>query len=53
MNKSYSRVDWGNYPSVAISMGDTNMHKLDAALDEEDNRVIAIGAIKTESEGNL
>lgn len=53
MNKAYSRVNWENYPSDVTSMGDTNMNKLDLALDKEDNRDISIGNIREESEGNL
>lgn len=53
MVKAHNRIDWENYPKEVTSMGDTNMNNLDASLDEQDNRVIIIDAIKAGLEGKL
>lgn len=41
MNKAYTRIDWENEPSTNTPINETNLNKMDSALDELDNRVIA------------
>ena len=41
MNKVYSRINWENEPSDNTPLNETNMNKMDFALDEVDNRLIA------------
>lgn len=40
MNKVYTRINWENYPSEATALNETNLNKMDLALDEVDNRLI-------------
>jgi len=40
MQKAYNRILYENYPSEATPLNETNMNKMDAALDELDNRII-------------
>lgn len=40
MQKAYSRINWENYPSEATPLNETNLNKIDGAVDEIDNRVI-------------
>ena len=39
MNKVYNRINWENYPSDKSPLNDTNLNKIDVAMDEIDNRV--------------
>ena len=51
MQKVYSRIDWENYPSDKTPINETNLNKMDSALDEVDNRIVeqdTIKATKTE-----
>ena len=41
MNKVYTRINWENEPSDNTPINETNLNKMDSALDELDNRVIA------------
>ena len=40
MNKAYVRINWENYPSDATPLNESNLNKIDAAMDELDNRII-------------
>lgn len=40
MNKIYTRINWENYPSEATALNETNLNRMDFALDEVDNRLI-------------
>lgn len=46
MNKIYTRINWENYPSEATALNETNLNKMDFALDEVDNRLIEQDATK-------
>ena len=46
MQKAHGRINWENYPSQKTAVNETNLNKMDAALDEIDNRVIAIDLTK-------
>ncbi len=41
MNKAYERINWENYPSEKTPLNEDNLNKIDVALDEVDNRVVA------------
>ena len=40
MQKAYKRINWANYPSDTTPLNESNLNKMDAALDELDNRII-------------
>lgn len=40
MNKVYSRIDWKNYPNTSTAINETNLNRMDKAIDDLDNRVI-------------
>ena len=44
LSKLYSRINWKNYPSEDTPLNETNLNRIDAALDEIDNRVISLDA---------
>ena len=46
MQKAYSNIDWENYPSTKTAVNETNLNKMDAALEEIDNRVITLDTTK-------
>lgn len=40
MNKVYSRIGWKNYPNTSTAINETNLNRMDKAIDDLDNRVI-------------
>lgn len=40
MNKVYTRINWENEPSDKTPINETNLNKMDSALNEVDNRLI-------------
>lgn len=46
MVKTYSRIDWENEPSTKTPVNETNLNKMDAALNEIDNRVVSLDTTK-------
>ncbi len=46
MQKVYSRINWENYPSDSTPINETNLNKIDSAVDSIDNRVISIDTTK-------
>lgn len=40
MNKVYTRINWENYPSENTAVNESNLNKMDSALNEIDNRVV-------------
>lgn len=46
MQKAYNRINWENYPSEETPVNEKNLNKIDAAMDEVDNRVIVLDATK-------
>lgn len=40
MNKVYSRIEWKNYEVGKTPLNETNLNKMDSALDEIDKRVV-------------
>ena len=50
MQKSYSRINWENYPSYETPINEKNLNRMDAALDEVDNRVVSLDTVKASKE---
>lgn len=48
MQKAYSRINWENYPSDKTPLNEQNLNKIDAALDEVDNRILVVDTTKFE-----
>ena len=46
MDKTYTRINWQNEPSVATPINDVNLNKMDYSLNEVDNRVISLDTSK-------
>lgn len=46
MNKAHSRINWENRPSDATPLNASNLNKLDVAINEIDNRVVAMDTTK-------
>lgn len=40
MNKVYTRINWENYPSEKTAVNESNLNKMDSALNEIDTRVV-------------
>lgn len=54
MNKCYYRIFWKNYPDDSTPLNDIDLNRGDVAIDEIDNRVIALDAAKfNKSEAQL
>lgn len=48
MDKTYTRINWQNEPSVATPINDVNLNKMDYSLNEVDNRVISLDTSKAD-----
>ena len=48
MNKAYARIVWENYPSIETPLNERNLNKMDAAVDEIDNRIVAMDTSKVD-----
>ena len=48
MNKAYARIIFENYPSINTPLNEQTLNKVDAAVDEIDNRVIAMDTSKVD-----
>ena len=46
MQKTYERINWENYPSDVTPINETNLNKIDYAVNEIDNRVIEFDTTK-------
>ena len=46
MQKTYSRINWENYPSEATPLNESNLNRVDYAVNEIDDRVIALDTDK-------
>lgn len=53
MDKTYSRINWENEPSVASPINAVNLNKMDYAIDEIDNRIIQIDTTKANQQDLL
>lgn len=48
MQKVFQRINWQNYPSEETPINESNLNRMDYALDEIDDRVIALDTEKAE-----
>ena len=46
MQKVYERINWKNYPREDTPLNETNLNRMDYALDEVDDRIIALDTEK-------
>ena len=46
MQKAYNRINWENYPGMNTPLNEANLNRMDAAINEVDNRVISLDATK-------
>lgn len=49
MQKVFQRINWQNYPSEETPLNEGNLNRMDYALDEIDDRVIALDTEKADS----
>jgi hypothetical protein len=42
MQKAYSRIEWENQPSGKTPLNESNLNKMDAAINELDDRIIEL-----------
>ena len=49
MQKTYSRINWQNYPSEETALSASNLNRTDYAIDEIDNRVINLDTQKLDA----
>ena len=50
MQKIYSRINWENFPSEKTAVNESNLNKMDLAIDNLDDRVVAMDAAKFNTE---
>lgn len=48
MQKIYSRINWENFPSEKTAVNESNLNKMDLAIDNLDDRVVAMDATKVD-----
>ena len=53
LNKLYSRINWENEPSVRSPLSESNLNRMDYALNEVDNRVINLDTAKANEDDML
>ena len=46
--KIYSRINWENFPSEKTAVNESNLNKMDSAIDNLDDRVVAMDASKVD-----
>lgn len=50
MEKVYTRIVWQNQPSTSTALGATNLNKMDYAINEIDDRVVAMDTSKADQD---
>lgn len=48
MQKTYTRINWENYPSENTPLNESNLNRVDYAVDEIDDRVITLNTDKAD-----
>lgn len=48
MQKIYSRINWENFPSEKTAVNESNLNKMDLAIDNLDDRVVSMDASKVD-----
>lgn len=46
MQKAYTRINWQNYPAMTTPLNEENLNKIDASLNEVDDRVLKLDTTK-------
>lgn len=49
MQKAFQRINWQNYPSEETPLNESNLNRMDGALNEIDNRVVAMDTSKADA----
>lgn len=49
LKKFYSRINWENYPSEKTPLNESNLNKIDSAVDELDTRVVSLDVAKADT----
>lgn len=49
MQKAYTRINWQNYPSEETPLNESNLNRMDYALDEIDDRVLTMDTEKADA----
>lgn len=50
MNKLYTRIVWENFPSEKTALNESNLNRMDLAIDSIDNRLVDMDAVKVNKE---
>jgi len=50
LEKVYTRINWQNQPSTSTALGATNLNKMDYAINEIDDRVVAMDTSKADQD---
>lgn len=48
MNKAYTRINWENEPNISTPLNASNLNRMDAGLNEVDNRVVTFDTTKAD-----
>lgn len=48
MQKIYNRINWENFPSEKTAVNESNLNKMDLAIDNLDDRIVAMDASKVD-----
>lgn len=48
MQKIYNRINWENFPSEKTAVNESNLNKMDLAVDNLDDRIVAMDAAKVD-----
>ena len=49
MQKAYQRINWRNYPSEDTPLNESNLNRVDYAVNEIDDRVISLDTEKADA----
>ena len=49
MQKAYTRINWQNYPSEETPINESNLNRMDYAIDEIDDRVLTLDTEKADA----
>lgn len=49
MQKAFQRINWKNYPNEETPLNESNLNRVDAALNEIDNRVVGFDTSKADA----
>lgn len=52
-SKTYTRINWQNAPSEATALNETNLNKMDSAIDTLDDRIVALDTARVNDESAI